>query len=91
MKQKNRLSQEEHELWGRELRNIQLRLWDLKALLSERYPMSRRLGAARALEEIDKAEHYLIHAQDALSTQAELDLPELDANTARNLYRPTDR
>ena len=88
MKQRNRLTREEHELWGRELQNMQLRLRDLQALLSERYPMARRSGAARALETIDMAGHYLVHARDALSSQAELDLPDLDATTARNLYRP---
>ena len=88
MKSRNRLTREEHELWGRELQDMQRRLWDLRALLSERYPIARRSGAARALETIDMVGHYLTHARDALSTQAELDLPDLDANTARKLYRP---
>jgi hypothetical protein len=90
MKPKNRLTREEHELWGRELRDMQRRLKDLRALLYERYPMAQRTGAARAMETLEMAGHYLTHARDALSTQAELDLPDLDANVARRLYLPAD-
>jgi hypothetical protein len=90
MKPKNRLTREQHELWGRELRDMQRRLKDLRALLCERYPLALRTGAARAMETPEMAWHYLTHARDALSTQAELDLPDLDAHAARRLYLAED-
>jgi hypothetical protein len=88
MEQRNRLTCEEHVLWGRELRHVQLRLRDLSALLSESYPMARRSGAAQALETIDTAQHYLTHTRDAFSIYAELYLPELAAVAAQDLYCP---